>query len=428
MGEFAGTGLHTANSIASPRPRANATMADDAGVALGVTAAVLIVFGWILSKSMFIVHQAEGGCGCGCDCKAPRAEHVVPHCQRSMEKQLLTCPRYASFYETGIVIERFGRFERVLSSGINFVIPFVDSPRSFTWRKTYVDVNGAVVDQTTTDSRIDLRESVFNFLRQEVYTKDTILLDVNSLMYYSIGDIKQAIYQVEDLQNAISNVAQTQLKAVFGNMTFSEALASQQAINQHMKHNFAKTFASWGIVVERIELLDMKPKDSTSRAMEKQMIAERNRRGDFIRAEGNKAAMRLTSEGTKMVKFNMGVAEQEATRKRSEGDADARVEMARAESEALEKIAAAVAADGASQTEYMLAQRYMEFFRQAVHTVDNKTVYLPYDVSSLTGMIRELPGVYGRKAPQLAATAPAGAARGDAGGAAGAAADFDELS
>mmetsp|Transcript_6826 Transcript_6826/g.16206 ORF Transcript_6826/g.16206 Transcript_6826/m.16206 type:complete len:362 (-) Transcript_6826:35-1120(-) len=359
----------------------------DAGVALGVTAAVLIVVGYILAKSIFIVHQAEG-----------------------------------------IVIERFGRFERVLSSGINFVIPFVDSPRSFTWRKTYVDLNGEVVDKTTTDTRIDLRESVFNFLRQEVYTKDTVLMDVNSLMYYSIGDIKLAIYQVDDLQNAISNVAQTQLKAVFGNMTLSEALASQHAINQHMKHNFAKTFASWGIVVERIELLDMTPKGSTASDMKKQMIAERNRRGDFIRAEGNKAAMRLTSEGTKMVKFNMGVAEQESTRKRSEGDAVARVEMARAESEALEKIGGAVAADGTSQTDYMLAQRYMELFRHATALVDSKVVYLPYDVSGLTGMIRDLPSIYGRKAPKLAAMAPASGAAVEAAPAAGGDGDFDELS
>lgn len=353
---------------------------DDTAVGLIVTAAVLLVITFILSKSVFIVHQAEG-----------------------------------------IVIERFGRFERVLSSGINFVIPFVDSPRTFTWRKTYISVNGQVVDTTTTNSRIDLRESVFNFLRQEVYTKDTILLDVNSLMYYSIGDIKKAIYEVEDLQNAISNVAQTQLKDVFGNMTFSEALASQHQINQHMKKNFSLTFAKWGIVVERIELLDMKPKASTADVMKKQMIAERDRRGDFIRAEGAKAAMRLTSEGTKMVKFNMGVAEQEATRKRSEGQAGAKVELARAESQSLDKIAEAIKADGASQTEYMLAQRYIEMFRTMLPQIDRKDIFLPYDVSAMSGMLTKLPSVFGRKAPRLVpGDAPvdggAAAASGDSGG------------
>mmetsp|Transcript_11083 Transcript_11083/g.30392 ORF Transcript_11083/g.30392 Transcript_11083/m.30392 type:complete len:367 (-) Transcript_11083:93-1193(-) len=357
-------------------------------VALIVVGVVLIIALWILSKSVYIVHQAEG-----------------------------------------IVIERLGRFEKVLSSGINFVVPFVEGPRTFTWRKTYIATNGAVVDTTTTNTRIDLRESVFNFLRQEVYTKDTILLDVNSLMYYSIGDIKKAIYEVEDLQNAISNVAQTQLKDVFGNMTFSETLSSQHAINMHMKRNFAQTFAKWGIVVERIELLDMKPKSSTAQAMKAQMIAERNRRADFIQAEGNKAAMRLTSEGTKMVKFNMGVAEQEATRKRSEGEAGAKVDLARAESKALETIGQVISGESVRQTDYMLAQRYMELFRTAVNTIDTKVIYLPYEVTALTGMIKDLPKVYGRDAPRLRASAPPPAAAvggGDGGGAPGD--SFAELS
>ena len=195
-------------------------------------------------------------------------------------------------------------------------IPFYEAPRTFTWRKTYIDVNSRVVDTTTTNFRIDLRESVFNFLRQEVYTKDTILVDVNALMYYSIGDVRkvcmrvcraptttmgwvcwcteevelrahlcicgrsgcfvltmsrpppppppppQAIYEVEDLQGAISNVAQTQLKDVFGGMTFTHALESQEIINNHMRRTFAKVFVKWGINVHRIELQDLRPKSS----------------------------------------------------------------------------------------------------------------------------------------------------------------------
>ena len=87
------------------------------------------------------------------------------------------------------------------------------------------------------------------------------------------------------------------------------------------------------------------------------MIAERTRRSEFIQAEGSKAAMRLGSEGVKLVKANLGVAEQESTRKRSEGAAVAKVLLARAERAALDTIAEAVEADGSSQTEYMLAKR-----------------------------------------------------------------------
>lgn len=213
---------------------------------------------------------------------------------------------------------------------------------------------------STVLNRIDLRESVFNFPIQEVYTRDTILLDVNSIMYYRIVDIKKAVYEVDDLNMAISNVAQTQLKEVFGNMTFSQALASQTTINTHMKEAFGERFAQWGVQVERMELLDMMPKAGTTitNAMKRQMIAERTRRAEFIIAEGQKSAMRLISEGTKMEKYNTGVAEQEATRKESEGKAGAKVEMARAESKSLEVIAAAFMADGASQTEVYSIMEY----------------------------------------------------------------------
>lgn len=334
-------------------------------VALIVVIVVLLIVAFVVSKSVYIVRQAEG-----------------------------------------IVVERMGRYDRVLKPGINMVIPFIESPRTFTWRKTYIDVNGKIVDKTTTNFRIDLRESVFNFLRQEVYTKDTILLDVNSLMYYSIGNIRKAIYEVEDLQTAISNVAQTQLKAVFGSMTFTDALEAQEVINSHMKKHFAKTFVKWGIKVHRIELQDLRPKSNIGAALKKQMIAERERRGEFIRAEGSKAAMTLTSEGTKIVKFNMGIAEQESTRKRSEGEAGAKVELARAESQALETIAEAIRADSCSQTEYMVGQRYMELLRGISRSSAAKVIYLPYEVSGMSGIISSLPSVFGRAKDRVGAAAP----------------------
>ena len=101
-------------------------------------------------------------------------------------------------------------------------IPFIDNPRRFTWTKTYIDVDGSIRDENTTEYRVDLRESVFNFLPQEVYTKDTILLSVNSIMYYRIVDIHRAVYEVDDLPSAIMNVAQTQLKEVFGQDQINE--------------------------------------------------------------------------------------------------------------------------------------------------------------------------------------------------------------
>ena len=325
---------------------------------------------------------------------------------------LLKMSIYVVKQAEGIVIERFGRFERILSSGIHFVVPFMDSPRPFTWKMTSIDPNGYIKAQDTVLYRIDLRESVFNFPIQEVYTRDTILLDVNSIMYYRIFDLKKAVYEVDDLNTALSNVAQTQLKEVFGNMTFTEALASQSTINDHMKMAFAERFSQWGVQVERMELLDMMPKQGTtiSNAMKRQMIAERTRRAEFIIAEGEKSAMRLISEGTKLEKYNTGVAEQEATRKKSEGAAGATVELARAESKSLELIAAAFKMDGASQSEYMIAQRYMELIKAVAINCSTQRIYLPYESTALSGVIGNLKNIYGRNAKPSHTPAPRAAA------------------
>jgi regulator of protease activity HflC (stomatin/prohibitin superfamily) len=244
-----------------------------------------------------------------------------------------------------------------------------------------------------------------------VYTRDTVLVRVSTVMYYSIVDVRKAIYEVDDLTAAVSNTAQTQLKEVFGGMAFSEALVSQELINGHMKRNFKSVFEAWGLRVERIELQEISPLGRTSTAMKQQMMSERNRRADFIKAEGNKAAVRLLSEGDKMEKINLGVAEQEATRKRSEGRAAAQVEIARAEKAALDAVADAITADRCTQTEYMLAGRYNDLLRAlmaAVGASSRLEITLPYEVSNINGIIRQLPRVYGRHASALA-TRPGGA-------------------
>jgi len=338
----------------------------EAGVIIGVAVAVVVILIIIITcfcLSCFVVHQAEG-----------------------------------------IVIERLGKFNRVLDSGLNFVVPIIDRPRQFTWRKTEISTGhsgvSSISDQLTSSTRIDLRESVFNFLPQEVYTKDTVLLDVNALMFYSIFNVKKAIYEVDDLQGALSNTAQTQLKEVFGNMTFSEALESQTRINDHLANEFSKLFYDWGIRVERMELLDLSPKHNVREQMKKQMIAERTRRGDFIRSEGKKAAMRLEAEGKRLVSVNMGLAEQEATRKTSEGESTARVERIRAESTALDLVASAVTHDGATQTDYMIGQKYIALLGSLTSKANKTTLFMPWEAGSCQGIVSDLSSVFGASAPR----------------------------
>lgn len=168
-------------------------------------------------------------------------------------------------------------------------------------------------------------------------------------------------------------------------------------IFRHMKEAFLPRFMTWGIKVERMELLDIKPRDSVADSMKTQMIAERDRRSQFIEAEGKKTALRIQSEGTKITKQNDGLAQQELSRKISEGEAQGRIELARAESQSLELVKSALQSYSASQAQYLLAMRYLELLNTIGHVSQHKTIYLPYESDALCGSISNLNRIYGRK-------------------------------
>ena len=132
--------------------------------------------------------------------------------------------------------------------------------------------------------------------------------------------------------------------------------------------------------------------------MKKQMIAERERRSQFIIAEGEKSALRIRAEGTKVMKQNSGLAEQESTRKISEGNAEGRVELARAESQSLELVRSALQAHSGSQAKYMMSMRYLELLNNIGFSDTSKVLYLPYEAETLRGSVSSLNTVYGKEA------------------------------
>lgn len=299
----------------------------------------------------------------------------------------------------GVVIERLGKFHRLLLPGFNCIVPFFDTARNFSWKKTYIDRNKRVREEKTEHYRVDCRESMFNFLEQQVYTRDTIQLRVNALMYYRIMQVKKAIYGVDDLHAAVGNVAQSEMKMIFGSMTFTEALSAQDKINKILVPKFNQEFEPWGVYCTRVEILDLMPSQSVVRQLKLQMLAERNRRAAFIVAEGQKSAMRKESEGIRVEKYQMGVAEQEATRRLSEGQASAKVNLAQAESRALNVVQEAISKDGASQSQYLITGKYLELLNNVVSansSSQDKTIYLPFAVEPIMGFVGTLPSVYGR--------------------------------
>ena len=259
--------------------------------------------------------------------------------------------------EEAIVIERLGRFHRILTSGIHFVIPLLDAPRIVMWRSSALNEDGKMTDDNHNFFRIDLRECMFNFLPQEVMTNDGVLLDVNVVLRYKVSDVEKMVYETDDLMSALVNTAQGHIREVFSNLSCAVAVQNQKEICKMLESEFKPIFSEWGVQVTGILFSQLMPSEATRETLVAQITAEHRKRGSAIKAEGRKTAMRLQAEGAKITRLNMGLAEQEATRKISEGDAAALVDLARAESSALHTLASTMRTDGASNIDYMIALR-----------------------------------------------------------------------
>ena len=139
--------------------------------------------------------------------------------------------------------------------------------------------------------------------------------------------------------------------------------------------------------VNRVELQDITPPESVRMAMEKQMQAERNRRAEILNAEGEKQSLILRSEGEKMSKINQAEAVKQAAILHAEGEAKAITLNAEAEAEAIRRVAAAVQSTSTDPATYILAMKYIDTLREMTTGKDNKTVYIPYEASSVLSSI-----------------------------------------
>ena len=291
------------------------------------------------------------------------------------------------------VIERLGRFNRILPPGLNFIIPFIDRPKTIYNRTVVSGYNGQTIVRTVTTKVIDLREQVYDFPSQQVITRDNVTTRINALLYFQIADPKKAVYEIDNLPNAIEKLTQTSLRNVIGELELDETLTSRDTINNKLQGILDDASNKWGVKVNRVELQDITPPESVRDAMEKQMQAERNRRAEILNAEGEKQSLILRSEGEKASQINKAEARKQSEILRAEGEAQAIILNAQAEADAIRKVAEAVAVGSTDPAAYMLAMKYIETLKEMTTGKDNKTVYVPYEASSVLsslGSIREI--------------------------------------
>ncbi len=275
------------------------------------------------------------------------------------------------------IIERLGRYYATLQPGINIIIPFVDRPKSIVTMSS-----GRYVYSTV----IDLREHVYDFDKQNVITKDNIQMQINALLYFQIVDPFKAVYEINNLPNAIEKLTQTTLRNIIGELELDQTLTSRDTINTKLRSVLDDATNKWGIKVNRVELQDITPPQSVLTAMEKQMQAERDKRATILTSEGEKQAQILQSEGEKTAKINRAEAEKQQSILLAEGEAQARIRKAEAEAIAIQKITEAVG-QSTNPANYLLAQKYIQMMQELATGEQNKTVFLPYEATNIMGSL-----------------------------------------
>lgn len=283
-----------------------------------------------------------------------------------------------------MIIERLGRYNKTIESGINIIWPIIDQPRRYQHER--YDMEGYRGNAT---ERIDLRERVFDFPKQNVITKDNVNVQINALLYFQIMDPVKAVYEIVDLPDAIEKLTQTTLRNVVGELELDETLAARDTINSKLQLILDDATNKWGVKVNRVELQDINPPHEIQEAMNKQMYAERERRAQVLEAEGLKTASILESEGIKESQINQAEGEKQSEILKAEGLAQAKISVAQAEAEAIRLVSEEIDKKG-DPLKYLVAVKYIETLEKMVGGEDDKTIYMPYEA---TGVLSSLGGI-----------------------------------
>ena len=275
-----------------------------------------------------------------------------------------------------IIIESLGSYTKTLNNGLNFLIPFIDRPREIFW----IDAGGVFLTE-----RIDLRESVVDIPQQAVITRDNVTIDIDALLYIQIMDPVKATYEISNLPIAVSQLAQTSLRNVIGEMDLDGTLGSRDVINSKLKVILDEATDKWGTKVNRVELKNISPPEDIQNAMEKQMQAERERRAQVLTAEGDKQAKIHRSEGEKQEQINISEGDRVSRVNKAKGESEAIALVAGAKKKAIEEIKSAIG-DPELATQFLVATNYLEEFGKFAQKEGDK-VFIPYESSTSLGAL-----------------------------------------
>lgn len=247
-------------------------------------------------------------------------------------------------------VERFGRYTRTLTPGLNIINPIFER----------------------VGAKMNMMEQVLDVPTQEIITRDNAIVGVDGVAFYQVLNAAQAAYQVAGLQNAILNLTMTNIRTVMGSMDLDELLSNRDAINERLLRVVDEAAHPWGIKITRVEIKDINPPANLSDSMSRQMIAERDKRAQILAAEGLKQSQILEAEGRREAAFR---------------DAEARERSAEAEAKATQVVSEAIAKGDVQAINYFVAQKYTEALAKIGSSSNNKIVLMPFEASSLIGSL-----------------------------------------
>jgi regulator of protease activity HflC (stomatin/prohibitin superfamily) len=268
-------------------------------------------------------------------------------------------------------------------------VPFIDKPREIIWRYSKEGPMGNTLIHYSKEDRIDLREAVYDFPKQNVITRDNIVTEINALIYFQIMDPVRAVYEIANLPQAIEKLTQTSLRNVIGEMDLDDTLSSRDTINSKLQEILDDATNKWGVKVNRVELQDINPPLDIRAAMEKQMRAERDKRATILEAEGTQQAQILEAKGRRDAEISIAEGEKNSNILVAEGEAAARIMVANAEAKAIKVVTEAIDKTG-DPVNYLIAMKYLESLKEMTSGKDNKVVYMPYEA---TGVLSSVGGI-----------------------------------
>jgi regulator of protease activity HflC (stomatin/prohibitin superfamily) len=276
-----------------------------------------------------------------------------------LAKTALVVPQQSAY-----VIERLGKFSRTVRAGFHILIPFIE-------RVAY---------------RHTLKEQAADIAEQVCITKDNVQVGVDGILYLQVLDAGRASYGIGNYMFAISQLAQTTLRSEIGKIVLDRTFEERGTINANVVAELDKASDPWGVKVLRYEIKNINPPQDVLSAMEKQMRAEREKRAVILTSEGERDAKINQAEGEKQRVIKESEAAKQQQINEADGEAQAILAVANATADGLKKVAAALVVEGGSEAmQLRVAQQYIDEFGNLAKAAN--TLVIPANLSDLASMI-----------------------------------------